>query len=145
MSQRARPRLIESEPLDDELLFETGEPQVLIRGIATVQAQCTAVSKAFYFGQPKLTFDFKVVNPEEHVGTRLKMFARNAPEWKGHPPVSSKLWKIAAVVLERLPRREDRVTQKMFLKKVFKCELGTSGKGVAAYTVVKMITEKVAG
>ena len=51
----------------------------------------------------------------------------------------------AAVALGRLPRKQDRVTKSMFLKKIFLCELDTSGKGVAAYTVVKMITEKVAG
>ena len=143
---RAKPRLVPSQ-LDghDEVLFEIDESPVLIRGMATVEAQCTAVNAAFYFGQPKLTFSLKVVTPEECAGMKLEMFARNAEKWKGHPPMSSKLFKIAAVALGRLPRKQDRITKTMFLKKVFLCKLGTSGEGVSKYTVVNTITEKVAG
>jgi hypothetical protein len=127
---------------DDELLFEAiADPPILIRGTALVEARCIAVTRAFYFNRPKLVFKFKVIEPELYRGQKLEMFARNSPTWKSHPPVSSKLWKIAAVALGRLPEKHDRVTKSMFLGKTFKCTVGNSGKGVFAYSVVEMISE----
>ena len=126
---------------DDELLFESiADSPFLVRGTAVVDAECIAVTRAFYFNQPKLVFKFKVIKPEMYCVKKLEMFARNAPQWKGHPPVSSKLWKIACVALGRVPEKHDRVTKSMFLNKVFQCKVSNSGKGVSAYSVVEMIT-----
>jgi hypothetical protein len=125
---------------DDELLFKAiVDPPFLVRGTAVVDAKCIAVTRAFYFNQPKLVFQFKVTKPAMYCG-KLAMFARNAPQWKAHPPVSSKLWKIACVALGRLLEKHGRVTKSMFLNKVFQCKVSNSGKGVSAYSVVEMIT-----
>ena len=130
---------------DDEVLFEAVAGQSLLRGVGTVVAVCTHVRRATYFRQPKMVFTFTVIEPDQYGGQKLEMFAHNAAKWKGRPPVSSKLFKIAAIALGRLSQKGDRITENLFLRKVFQCKLGTSGKGAAAYSIVEMPLEKLVG
>ena len=128
---------------DDEVLFEAGSGPSLLGEIKSVVAVCTAMKRAVYFRQPKLVFTFTVVEPDQYAGQKLEMFAH--AKWKGQPPVSSKLFKIAAVALGRLPQKGDRITKNLFLRKVFRCKLGISGQGAAAYSVVEIPLEKLTG
>ena len=88
-------------------------------------------------------FTFHLVDPAPFQGTKLQMYVRQDPDWKTLP-VASKLYKVARVAGGPFMRGQD-VTKSLFLRKIFKCELAVVGTGAAAYSIVKTITEKVAG
>lgn len=127
----------------DDVLFTTGDCASLLP-CKEVQAICTDVNRAFYFGQPKLAFKFTVVEPEKYSGEKLEMFVRNAEKWHGHPPRSSKLHKAAAIALGGPPRKQ-RITKSVFVGKEFRCRLKRVGEGTAAYSIVEELLEKLTG
>jgi hypothetical protein len=71
------------------------------------------------------------------------MFCRKDERWK-HVPESSGLFKAACAALGRRLLRGEKITKAMFLKHLFRCRLRTAGRGVAAYTVVDKILERLA-
>src|SRR5262245_51251829 len=134
-------RVVPFERTDDETLFTVEEVPTLLP-CKEVDAVCRSIKKVHYspYQQEKWVFAFCVITPEQHAGTVLEMFVRLDRRWKA-PPVSSKLFKAACVATRLL--KGERITQSMFLNKVFRCQLRKSGKGPAAYTVVDKLMEKL--
>jgi len=128
---------------DDDLICQTGDCPPLLP-CSQVQAVCRDV-RLVRFGpfHHKLVFDFEVMDPVEWARMKLSMFVRKDPKWK-HPPVSSKLFKVCAVAVGSLPRRQ-RITKQMFVGKLFRCRLKIAGEGAAAYSTVETITERLTG
>ncbi len=96
------------------------------------------------YKQEKFVFELTVFSPEKFEGVKLEMFARIDPSWKS-PPRSSKLWKIIQIVTDGEFRKRQRVTKNIFIGKAFRCKLKTVGEGPAAYSIIEMIVEKIAG
>ena len=85
---------------------------------------CTKIDTIQYgpWGQDIFIFHFKVYEPGQYEGTRLKMYVRLGNWVKA--PVSSKLWKIARIANPDLKPRTN-ITKTMFLKKMFRWSLKT--------------------
>lgn len=130
--------------IHDELICETGDCPPLLP-CSEIQAVCTDVRPVHYgpFRQEKLVFDFEVLDPAEFAGLKVSMYVRKDPKWK-HSPVSSKLFRVSAVAVGSLPRRR-RITKSLFVGKLFRCRITTTGEGAAAYSIVERITERLTG
>jgi hypothetical protein len=134
----------QSAPVDDsdDLIGVSGDGGVLLPGLQVVDAVCRSMTLVEFrmFKRTKYVFRFGVVQPPEHLGVNLQMFARFVPSWK-RIPTSSKLYRCACVAVGRRLRGE-RITKSMFVGKLFQCRLKTVGD-VAAYTIVDTLLRKL--
>ena len=128
--------LVESDI--DDFVCELAEYPPTLKG-KEVDAVCVNIQKTSYgpWGT-RLAFEFKVFEPEEYAGLTLPMYV-NLGNWKGRPPVSSKLAKVA-----ELAGCQRRFTKSAFIGKAFRCRLKET-RGDAPYSVIEMITEKLTG
>lgn len=129
---------------NDELICQTGDCPPLLH-CSEVQAVCTDL-RLLRFGpyqREKLVFDFEVLSPAEFGKLKLTMYVRKDSKWK-HPPVGSKLFKVCATAVGKLPRRR-QITKSLFVGKLFRCRLRTVGEGAASYSIVETITERLTG
>src|SRR4029077_19382399 len=101
--------------------------------VPTVEAVCRSIHETYFapFRQQKYVFDFTVISPDKYAGQKLQMFVRIDSRWKT-PPSSSKLFKAACVARGTRLTKGDRITQAMFVHKVFRCRLSLVGEGAAA-------------
>ena len=143
-TMNAKPNNVPFEPADTESLGTVGDAPPLLN-LKTALGMCVKVEVVYYppWQGHRLVFTFHLVDPAPFQGTKLQMYVRQDPDWKTLP-VASKLYKVARVAGGPFMRGQD-VTKSLFLRKIFKCELAVVGTGAAAYSIVKTITEKVAG
>jgi len=129
--------LVESDI--DDFVCELDEYPPTLKG-KFVDAVCVNIQKTSYgpWGTTKLVFEFSVFEPDEYAGLTLPMYVRLG-DWKGRPPVSSKLAKVAQVA-----GCQGKFIKSAFLNKAFRCRLKET-RGDAPYSVIAMITEKLTG
>ncbi len=101
----------------DDLICELDEYPPTLEG-KYVDAVCVNIQKTSYgpWGT-RLAFEFSVFEPDDYAGLTLPMYVRLGG-WKGRPPVSSKLAKVAQVA-----GCQRRFTKSAFLNKAFRCRL----------------------
>ena len=142
----AEPRLVAVRGDDADEVICTFSGDVVLLPCGQVVAVCMHLGEPVYcFGQRKRQFIFSVIEPDEYAQLKLDMWLRDDPKWDGRPPRASKLFKMTAVALGRLPGRRECITTRMFVGKAFRCRLHVSGKGPASYSVIAELLEKVAG
>ena len=127
---------------DDELLAVVDEAPPLLECTEAV-CFCFKIERTLFpeFQTVKLVFYFRVLEPHQHKDLVLKMYVSDQ---KGKRlPVRSKLYQIARVAFPDLKKRT-RITNSMFLKKIFRCRLGTT-KTPVPYTVIRTLMERIAG
>ena len=127
---------------DDEVLAVVDQAPPLLECTEAV-CFCFKIERTFFapFQTGKLVFSFRLLEPPEHEGLVLNMFVSDQ---KGKRlPVRSKLYQIAKIATPDL-KRGTKISKAMFLKKVFRCRLGTTETPVP-YTVVRTLVEKIAG
>ena len=129
-------RLVEN----GDVLFELDDfPPVL--ECDWVDAVCLHIREVMFTHWKKktLVFDFRVFEPDQYAGTKLRMFVRIG-NWKKRPPVSSKLAK-----LTKIAGCQRKFTKSAFVNKAFRCRLTKRTRGDAPYSVIDMVVEKLTG
>ena len=127
---------------DDEVLAVVDEAPPLLE-CAEAVCFCFKIERTLFpeFQTVKLVFYFRVLEPHQHKDLVLKMYVSDQ---KGKRlPIRSKLYQIARVAFSDLKKRT-RITNSMFLKKIFRCRLGPTATPVP-YTVVRTLLEVIAG
>jgi hypothetical protein len=128
---------------DDAVLGVAGAPPALIQ-LSQIDAVCLSVTLHDYkpYRQQKWVLTFSPVAPEGYSDHRLELFLRTDPKWRT-PPLASKLYKAACVAYGSQLPKGFRITQGMFVNRVFRCQLRQVHRGAAAYTIVDSLLEKL--
>ena len=125
---------------NDDVVFELDDfPPIL--ECDSVDAVCVDIREVrfTFWRTSKLVFEFSVIEPEQHAGTRLLMFVPIG-KWKKRPPVSSKLAKVG-----KIAGCQRKFRKSAFLKNAFRCRLTKRTRGDAPYTVIDTIVKRLTG
>jgi hypothetical protein len=132
------------DPDDDDVIGIAPEPAPLL-DCTTVDAVCTSCKKVYFpiYRKSKFVLTFQVVEPGIYAGVELYMFINFDDGWrKKRIPKSSKLFKSAVTASGRMSGGQ-AISYSLWLHKLFRCAIRTTGAGDAQYSIVDRLIEKL--